>query len=234
MTIRDFKALTFDCYGTLIDWESGLLDALHPWAERHGVRVSDERLLEVFAEAEAAAERETPQARYTDILRKVHARIAAAFRVSSLEIEAEALAQSVGDWPPFPDTVAALRLLKQRHKLVIVSNVDRTSFARTNAKLGIVFDAIITAEDVGVYKPDPRMFQRALAVLGGMGIHSGEMLHVAQSLYHDHVPAKALGLTTVWVDRRRDKLGWGATVPPSGSVKPDYVVASLAELASLP
>jgi 2-haloacid dehalogenase len=234
MTIRDFKALTFDCYGTLIDWENGLLAVLSPWAARLGVRVSDERLLEVFAEVEAAAERETPQARYTDILRKVHARIAAAFHAPSSDSDAEALAQSVGDWPTFPDTVAALQELKQRHKLVIVSNVDRTSFARTNAKLGVVFDAIITAEDIGAYKPDQRIFLHTFAVLERIGIRRDEILHVAQSLYHDHTPAKTLGLTTAWVDRRRDKPGWGATVPPSGSVKPDYVVASLAELASLP
>lgn len=234
MTIRDFKALTFDCYGTLIDWETGLLAVLRPWAARHDRRVSDERLLEAFGKAEAAVERESPQMRYTDILRSVQARIAVAFGVPTIEAEAEALAQSVGDWPVFPDTAAALRELKQRHRLVIVSNVDHAAFARTNAKLGVAFDAIVTAEDVGAYKPDRRMFESAVSVLAGMGIRPSEILHVAQSLYHDHVPAKALGLTTVWVDRRGEKSGWGATVPPSAAVKPDLVVRTLAELAALP
>ncbi|MEW5701892.1 MAG: haloacid dehalogenase type II [Candidatus Zixiibacteriota bacterium] len=234
MTIRDFQALTFDCYGTLIDWETGLLNSLRPWAARHGVRVSDERLLEIFAEAEAHLEGELPRVRYSDILRSVHARIAQALNVPVTTAEAEAFAQSVGDWPPFPDTVAALQDLKQRHRLVIISNVDRAAFARTNAILGVAFDAIVTAEDVGAYKPDPRMFERALSVLADMGIRRDRTLHVAQSLYHDHVPAKALGLATVWVDRRHDRPGWGATAPPGAPIKPDLVVNSLAELAAHP
>jgi FMN phosphatase YigB (HAD superfamily) len=116
---------------------------------------------------------------------------------------------------------------------VIVSNVDRASFARTNAQLKVEFDAIITAEEVGAYKPDHRMFQRAFEVLAGMGIERHEILHVAQSLYHDHVPAKALSMTTAWVDRRRGRKGAGATPVPVESVVPDITVGSVKELTGL-
>jgi 2-haloacid dehalogenase len=126
-----------------------------------------------------------------------------------------------------------LRQLKQSHKLMIISNVDRASFARTNAQLQVEFDAIITAEEVGAYKPDHRMFLRAFEVLAEMGIERHEILHVAQSLYHDHVPAKALSLTTAWIDRRHGRSGWGATAAPDGDIKPDLAVHSLADLAAM-
>ncbi|HUU44984.1 MAG TPA: haloacid dehalogenase type II [Acidobacteriota bacterium] len=226
------KALTFDCYGTLIDWERGIGDVLHPWAARHCITVSDEDLLAAFAEAEPACEAESPSAPYPDILRAVHRRLAHRFDVSPSRGDADALAQSVGDWPVFPDTPAALHELKKRYKLIVVSNVDRASFARTNLKLGVTFDAVITAEDVGAYKPDHRMFERAFAVLREMGVERTAILHVAQSLYHDHVPAKQLGLTTCWVDRRQGKAGSGATAVPASDAKPDYTVGSLAELVT--
>jgi 2-haloalkanoic acid dehalogenase type II len=140
------------------------------------------------------------------------------------------LAGSVGDWPAFPDTPDALRRLQQRFNLVIVSNVDRESFAKSNERLGVTFDAIITAEEVCAYKPDHRMFHRAWEVLMGMGIDRLECIHVAQSLYHDHVPIKALGGVSVWIDRRRGRSG-GATAPPEMEVHPDLRVESLAELA---
>ncbi|MBI3872128.1 MAG: haloacid dehalogenase type II [candidate division Zixibacteria bacterium] len=227
------KALTFDCYGTLIDWEQGILDRMRPWAERNGLQVADERLLELYGEIEAACEAATPTAPYTEILRTVHGRIATCLGVAPDAGEADRFAASVGDWMPFPDMADALRALKLRFKLVIVSNVDRASFARTNAKLGVTFDAIVTAEEVGAYKPDHRMFQRAFEVLETTGIRRHEILHVAQSLYHDHVPAKALGMRTAWVDRRKGLAGGGATRPPDVTVLPDYTVSSLAELVRL-
>jgi 2-haloalkanoic acid dehalogenase type II len=233
LRLSEFKALTFDCYGTLIDWERGLLDVLRPWAERHRVDVNDERLLEEFAHAEAACERATPTALYPDILRAVHRRIAKRLGVPASDSDADWLAESVGNWPPFDDTVAALQQLKKTHKLAIISNVDRQSFAETNRLLQVEFDAIITAEDVGAYKPDPRVFLRAFGVLAGMGVQRNEILHVAQSLYHDHVPAQALGLTTVWVDRRRGRSGSGATAAVDTQVNLDLVVPHLAELTAL-
>ena len=227
------RALTFDCYGTLIDWEQGILAVLRPWAERSGVRAGDEALLEAFARAEPACERERPAAPYPEILRAVSDRIAAAFDRSADPSTASLLAASVGSWPPFPDSPAALRRLAARFRLVVVSNVDAASFAGSQRVLGVPFDAVVTAEEVGAYKPDPRMFHRALEVLEGMGVGRGEAVHVAQSLYHDHAPAQALGLRSVWVDRRGGRRSQGATPAPPAGVRPTWTVASLAELADL-
>lgn len=233
MNLTDFKALTFDCYGTLIDWELGLLSVLQPWVARHRIEVSGDRLLELFATAETACEREMPAQPYPKILCAVQRRIGEQLTAHASDADCEVLAKSVGEWPPFPDTVKALKELKRTYRLAIISNVDRASFARTNRRLEVKFDAIITAADVGAYKPDHRMFERAFAVLADMGIERNEILHVAQSLYHDHIPAQALGLTTVWVDRRHGLAGWGATAAPGVGVKPDLVVRSLADLAAL-
>ncbi len=233
MTFDKFKALTFDCYGTLIDWESGILAVLEVWADRHGLAATNEALLEAYARAEAAIEEETPDVLYSDILRGVMTRIGDTFELAVTPEDADRLALSVGDWQPFPDTVAALRRLKEQFKLIIVSNVDLTSFERTNALLGSEFDAVVSAEEVGAYKPDHRMFLRAFEVLEGMNVDRDEILHVAQSLYHDHAPANALGLTTVWVDRRAGRAGDGATPVPSTFVQPDHRVETMGGLAEL-
>lgn len=232
MNFSQFKALTFDCYGTLIDWETGILSVLRPWAARNALTVADDGLLSAFARYEPVCERNTPGSIYPDVLRNVYRKIAEEFGVAAIPDDADALAQSVGDWPAFTDTPAALKTLQSRFKLVIVSNVDRASFERTNQKLGITFDAIVTAEEVGAYKPDHRMFERAHQTIESTGIHKNEILHVAQSLYHDHVPAKELGMTTLWVDRRGGKEG-GATLPPDSPVTPDFTVVSMADAAKL-
>jgi 2-haloacid dehalogenase len=158
-------------------------------------------------------------------------RISERFGAQNDQAAAEELAQSVGDWPAFPDTTAALRVLKRHYKLAILSNVDRASFARTNQRLGIDFDLIVTAEDVGSYKPSLRNFETVLAGLAEMGIAKNRVLHVAQSLYHDHVPAKKLGLASVWIDRRQLKSGQGATLPPNAPVIPDAKYASMQAFA---
>lgn len=232
LRISDFRALTFDCYGTLIDWEEGIGSWLAQWAESHGATRSRDDLLQAFALAETQVERESPAAPYPEILRQTLRAVGRELGIEPTSAEADEFGGSVGDWPPFPDTSSALRLLGERYKLVIVSNVDRASFSRTATRLGITFDAVVTAEDVGAYKPDHRMFFRAFDVLEGMGISRGQILHVAQSLYHDHVPAKELGLATVWVNRRRGQEGWGATAPPPTPVVPDLEVGSLAELVA--
>jgi len=138
-----------------------------------------------------------------------------------------------GDWPPFAGSPAALAALAKRFMLVVLSNVDRESFARSEKRLGVTFDRVFTAEDVGSYKPDRRNFEYMLERLGRGGIVPGALVHVAQSRYHDIEPAKALGLRAVWVDRRYGRAGWGATPPPSGGAEPDLTVRSLAELATL-
>ena len=233
LDLHRFKALTFDCYGTLIDWETGILRVLRAWTRRHDRELSDDVLLTAFAEAEHGCQTETPDAAYPDILRAVHDRVAARLALPSSPAEADTLAESIRHWPPFGDAPAALAALKRHYRLVILSNIDRASFAHSNRLLGVAFDAVITAQDVGSYKPSHGHFLRAFEVLAKMGIERQEILHVAQSLFHDHVPAQALGLKTVWVDRRRGRAGWGAPPPPPVEVKPDLVVPDLAGLAQL-
>jgi len=228
-----FGALTFDCYGTLIDWERGILGALRPWIDRSRPGVADADLLRAFAEAEPRVEEAMPSAPYRDVLRLVHGELARALGVEPSDAEAAAFAGSVPEWPAFPDSADALRALKQRYKLVIVSNVDGASFAGSQSRLGVEFDAVVTAERVGAYKPDARMFEAAWDACAGLGVAKGRILHVAQSLYHDHAPAKTLGMTTVHVDRPPAVEGAGATKAPPAGVEPDLTVASIAEFAEI-
>jgi 2-haloacid dehalogenase len=233
MRLGGFRVLTFDCYGTLVNWEAGILGVLRPWVTRAGVKASDAQLLAAFAVAESEAEHAQPGAAYPEILRATHAGIARRLGADADAMAADELGRSVGDWPVFADTPDALRRLQRRHKLVIVSNVDRASFAKTHPKLGVQMDAVVTAEEVGAYKPDLQMFVRALELAGKWGASTNEVLHVAQSLYHDHVPAKKLELATVWVRRASAAGKLGATRDPGEVVKPDLIVSSMGELADL-
>jgi 2-haloacid dehalogenase len=225
--LSDTRVLTFDCYGTLVDWEAGIVAALRPVLDRAGVAVDDERLLALHGELEAAAEA-GPYRPYRDVLGEVLRGLGDRLGFAPTAAERAAFGASVGDWPPFPDTPAALAALKRRFKLAIVSNVDDDLFARTNERLGVSFDWIVTAQQVKSYKPAPAHF---LAALDRIGPPPAQVLHVAQSLYHDHVPAKRLGLRTVWVNRRRGKAGPGATPPTEAT--PDLETPDLASLAQL-
>jgi len=229
--VTPFRALTFDCYGTLIDWETGILSTLRPWAMRSRVDAPDDALLAAFARSESVEERADPGANYRDVLRRVMTRLGAELGGIVTDADREALACGVGRWPAFPDSADALRRLKSRFRLVITSNVDRASFIGSAFQLGDPFDAVITAEDVGSYKPALGHFVRAEALMRERGwiTERSEWLHVAQSLYHDHVPAKALGLRTAWIDRRSGR-GGGAT-PEASGVSPDIACRTLAELA---
>ena len=218
-----FGALSFDCYGTLIDWETGIVEALRPWATRHGI--DDEALLAAHAAHETVVETEHPAMRYPDVLAETLRRIADQFGVEASPEERAAFGASVPDWPAFPDSAAALAALHERYQLVILSNVDRASFAASARRLGVEFDLVITAEDVGSYKPDAANFQALVD-----RTDRDELLHVAQSLYHDHVPAKAIGLRTVWIDRRHGRAGTGAT-PEAAAVTPDWTFHSMAAFA---
>jgi 2-haloalkanoic acid dehalogenase type II len=229
--LADFDALSFDCYGTLIDWEAGIGAVLTPWARAQRLTTSAGELLERYAQAEAEQEAETPAALYTDILGAAMRRLGAGLGVEVSLEESGRLSGSVGDWPAFPDSPSALAALAQRYKLVILSNVDRRSFAGSNARLGVHFDAIVTAEDCGSYKPSLNNFHALLRTVGALGVGEGRLLHVAQSLFHDHVPARSLGLPTVWIDRRRELEGWGATPPPTMPVTPDWTFPSMAAFA---
>ena len=231
-SLDEFEARSFDCYGTLIDWETGLLAALEPLLARASARPAPDEALEAYALAESRAEENYPADAYPSILSRVWLDLAAQWGVADDETKREAFAGSVGEWPAFPDTVEALKRLKRRYKLIILSNVDRASFARTNRRLEVEFDRIITAQDLGSYKPDPRNFEALVAEVEGMGIRRDQLLHVAQSLYHDHVPANAIGLATAWIDRRAGMSGGGATRRPEADVTPDFTFPSMAALAA--
>jgi 2-haloacid dehalogenase len=234
LRLGDFSALTFDCYGTLIDWETGILAALRPWTTAHRVEVGDEELLAAFGRAESRREAADPTAPYPRILAGVLEDLAEALGATVSGEEARAFGDSVKDWPVFPDSPEALAYLKRHYKLVIVSNVDRASFRHSNGKLGVTFDAVVTADDAGAYKPAHNHFHLALARLAEMGVPKDRVLHVAQSLYHDHVPAQQLGLRTMWVNRRAAHgQDGGATPAAPVPVTPDGEVPTLAALADL-
>lgn len=227
LDLTAYDYLTFDCYGTLIDWERGILAALRPVLERHGQALSDDQILERFGELEAAAERGGYR-RYREVLAIVMDGFAARLGFTLAPGERDTLGASVGDWPPFPDTVEALRALAARYRLVILSNVDDDLFAGSARHLQVAFTAVYTAQQIGSYKPDARNFRYALDRLG---VPTGKVLHVAQSLFHDIVPAKEVGLATVWVNRRHDRPGFGAT--PPAAARPDLEVPDLRTLARL-
>ncbi len=240
MRLCDFDVLTFDCYGTLIDWESGLYAALGPLLVRAEVTAARDAVLATFAEREASQQAATPDMPYAALLTEVHGQLARHWGVAVSDEESRRFGASVGDWPAFPDTVAALQTLKRHFRLVILSNVDRDSFRGSNQRLGVTFDAIHTAQDIGSYKPDPRNFRYLLDRLAEDGVAPGRVLHVAQSLFHDHAPANAVGLASAWIDRRGGSTGWGATSAPPAGVRYDMrfdslgalVAAHQAELAS--
>lgn len=231
MNFADYEALSFDCYGTLIDWEAGLTAVLGPWARRSGLTIADEQLLTAYSAHEMAAETNYPSDLYPDILARSFRGLGAELGAQVTEEEVSALATSVPDWPAFADSADALRSLSQRAKLIILSNVDRASFAASNVKLGVAFSAVLTAQDIGSYKPSPRNFAALAAEARRLGIGEGKLLHVAQSLFHDHVPAKQAGLPTVWINRRRHRPGWGATPAPAADVRPDAEFDSMAAFA---
>jgi len=221
-----FDALTFDCYGTLIDWESGILSALRPTLAARGIDPSGNELLEAFGRFETTAEA-GPYQRYRDILAGCHREICRHYGVESSEAAAHEFGGSVADWPAFPDSGAALRQLKMHFRLGVITNCDDDLFAASSTRLDIEFDWIVTAQSVGSYKPDPRNFQAAFT---RMGVPRQRILHVAQSLHHDHVPARRLGLATVWIDRRHGRSGLGAT--PSADVTPDATFPDMASFAA--
>lgn len=231
MRLTDFKVLTFDCYGTLIDWEAGMLAALQPLVARAGGILSPEAVLEAHARHEAAQQLATPARLYRDLLAIVYKRLAEEWNIPADWEECVAYGRSVPDWPAFPDSAAALAYLKQHYKLVILSNVDNESFAQSNRKLGVSFDAIFTAEDIGSYKPAPRNFDYMLDKLAARGIGRETVLHTAESLFHDHGVANDFGLASCWIHRRHAAGGFGATQDPGRMPHVDFRFTSMAEMA---
>jgi 2-haloacid dehalogenase len=226
LNFEQFEVLSFDCYGTLIDWESGLLPILQSLLEKYHIKEDDRVLLESFAKFEADAEKET-FINYRQVLRKVVTQFGVKYDLRFSETELNSLGESLKNWQPFPDTVDTLKQLKEKYKLAIISNVDDDLFAETAKHLAIEFDYVITAQQVKAYKPSTRNFEIAR---DRMGIAPEKWLHIAQSIYHDIVPAKSLGLSTIWVNRRKDKEGSGATLP--AIAKPDLEIPDLQSLIS--
>ena len=217
--------LTFDCYGTLIDWEAGIATGLGAVTRAHGVDIPDEELLTAFAGHEAALEA-GPYLRYRDILASACLGVCADLGVEPADDEVSAFAASVGEWPAFPDSAAALGELARRFRLAVITNCDDDLFAASNRRLGVTFDWIVTAQQAGSYKPSRRNFELAFERIGRPRYR---ILHVAQSLFHDHVPAKELGLRSVWINRRAGREGTGAT--PPASAKPDAIFPDMASFA---
>lgn len=208
-----FRLLSFDCYGTLIDWERGIWTALQPLAARASCAALREAALAAFARHETAVQQAWPETRYPDVLAEVHRRLAAEWGVTADPELDRAFGASVPSWPVFPDTAAALRILGSFVPLAVLSNVDQASFAATARRLGVRFDAVYTAEQIGCFKPHPAAFRYLLRrAREDFGTGPGEILHVAQSLYHDHVPAAAAGLASAWIDRRGGQGGATARV----------------------
>jgi len=216
-----FTHLSFDCYGTLIDWETGILEAFRPILAAHDIAAGEVELLQLYAKLEAAEEA-GPYKSYRAVLRAVMATIGKALGFVASDADCNAFSSSVTSWPPFGDSVEALRRLRKRFKLVAVSNIDDDLIEKSAKLLGDPFDEVITAQQVGSYKPSRDVFRQALDRLA---VPKDKLLHVAQSLYHDHVPAKELGLTTVWVNRASRCPGVG--VAPPADASPDDEVPDM-------
>ena len=232
INLAEYDALSFDCYGTLIDWEAGIAGVLAPWAKEVGLDLTDEELLLAYAENEAQAERDTPEALYSAILAEAFRRTGDKLGKTVSPEWAEKLGGSVPDWPAFPDSHDALASLAKDYKLIILSNVHHEGFAGSNARLGVQFDKVITAQDVKAYKPAPNHFEALDGALKELAVPRERLLHVAQSLFHDHVPAKRHGLSSVWINRRHDRPGWGATPEPSGEYSYDLEYPTMEAFAA--
>jgi 2-haloacid dehalogenase len=221
-----FVYLSFDCYGTLIDWESGILGYFRPLLLSKGCNVSDAQILDLYSESEPR-QQDLRYRTYSEVLAAVVRDFGREFRIEFTEGEVNGLADSIRSWAPFPDTVPALKRLQSRYKLAVLSNIDDDLFALTSPKLEVQFACVVTAQQVQSYKPSVRNFE---TLLDRLGINKKRLLHVAESLYHDVVPAHALGIATVWVNRRQ---GRPAAATRLVAAQPDLEVPTLAALADL-
>jgi 2-haloacid dehalogenase len=229
MDFSHFTTISFDCYGTLIDWEAGILPTLRAVLANHGQKMSDAAILELYGEFEAQAE-SGPYQSYKDVLQAVVRAFADRFHFQASSAEIRSLHESIPAWTPFPDTVPALRELKKHYRLAVISNIDDDLFAETRKHLAVEFDGVITAQQAKSYKPSVNNFQMALRTLG---LPPDRLLHAGQSVYHDVVPARSLGIATVWVNRKSARPGVGAVRIPAGTdseKRPDLEVPDLATL----
>ncbi len=233
MKLSDFKMLTFDTYGTLIDWESGIYAGLGPLLDKLPISLSRDEVLELFAECEMRQQAEYPQQVYSSLLADVARAMARKWQLKITDDEAETFGRSVKHWPEFPDSAASLKYLRKHYLMATVTNCDRISYMGSNARLEIEWDGIYTAQDIGCYKPNLRnfdyLFERARRDLG---VLPHQILHVAQSLTHDMVPATQKGMHKVWINRRHNVEGLGATAPPQGDYSIEWEFNSMADFAA--
>ena len=227
MDFSRYSTISFDCYGTIIEWEAGILPVVRGILKRHGKSIADAEILELYGEFEAAAESGAYQP-YRDVLRTVVRRFGDRFDFKPTEKEVGELAASLPEWPPFDDSVEALRKLKSRYKLVVISNIDDDLLAETKRHLDVEFDAVITAQQARSYKPSRRNFEMALDRVKSP---PEQWLHAGQSIFHDVIPAQALGIAAVWVNRKSARPGVGAVRAATG--KPDLEVPDLRTLAAM-
>ncbi len=227
---RDFEIVSFDCYGTLIDWEAGILAAMQPVIARHELVSSADDVLSAYARAESAVEAGDYRP-YREVLRRTFAGMAKDLGFAPQADELETFVEALPRWLPFPDTVASLRALADAgHRLAIISNIDDDLFAETAARLEVKFDYVITAASARCYKPREAIFERALS---SFGVAPGEVLHCAQSRFHDLVTARRLGMQTVHVVRDSGRRGASATPELDEPVEPDWTVPDLVALVAL-
>jgi len=213
LKLRQFKAIIFDVYATLVDWENGIYSRLESLLQRASGKTSQwtrRDALLAFTEVEGELQTQHPEMLYADLLGVTYEHLAKRLNVPVTSEEVTSFGQSIKHWPVFPDTVAALGVLSKHYKLTILSNVDRTSFSHTRAQLehGFTFDLVMTAQDIGTYKPNLANYQYALREIEEkFGIKKEEVLVVAQSLTHDHIPANTLGIATTWIEREGAIMG---------------------------
>ena len=230
MKLTDFKMLTFDTYGTLIDWESGIYEALAPLLDKLPIRLERDEVLELFAECEMRQQAEQPRQLYRELLADVARAMASKWQLKLSDEEAFEFGRSVKHWPAFEDSAASLNYLRQHYLMATVTNCDRISYMGSNARLEIEWDGIYTAQDIGCYKPELRNFEYTFErARRDLGILPQQILHVAQSLTHDMVPATQMGMTKVWINRRHNVEGLGATAPPQGDYTIEFEYNSMAD-----
>ena len=229
MALTDRKVLTFDVVGTLIDFETGILDYVQTKAADRGL--TDRAILEAYAVAEHHQHHETPRLPFPSMMAPMYREMAATLGLPSAEADVLGFRLSIPRWPAFADSVAALKRLRQRFHLVAMTNSDNWALAHFAATLELPFYDLVTAEMVGWNKPDPQVFAYVRGRLSKDGYGIDDILHVAQSQYHDIAVAKALGYHTCWIERRKGKTGAGGTPAVALAAVPDYHFGSLAEQA---
>lgn len=231
MRLTDFKVLTFDTFGTLIDWQSGILKAFEPLIARIHPRPDRTQIMTRFDEAETAQQTKTPGLIYSELLATVYRTLAKDWGVAIEPGEAARFGASVGDWPAFADSRAALKYLKDHYTLITLTNCDQASYRGTSERLGNPWNAIYTAQEIGSYKPSHRNFDYLLDhVRTDFGFDRKHILHTAQGLYHDHVPATAMGIATAWIDRRDETQGYAGTMPPPSDYRLDFTFKGMAPM----